>query len=52
MWVTASLRAAGLRDTKPGLDAAAWISAGIGQPRFADDEVAQRLSVTLEHVSL
>lgn len=44
MWVTASLRAGGLRDTKPGLGAAGWIPGGIRQPRSADDEVAQRLS--------
>lgn len=52
MWVTASLRAGGLRDTRPGLDTAGWISAGIRQPRLVDDKVAQRLTVTFQHVTL
>lgn len=46
MWVTAGPRAGDLRDTKSGLDAGGWISARRRQPRFADDEVAQRLTVT------
>lgn len=32
MWVTASLRAGGLRDTKVGLDAAGWFLPGEDSP--------------------
>ena len=52
MRVTASLRAEGLRDIMPGLGATGWISVGTRQPSAAEDEAAQRLTVTLQHVTL